>query len=191
MYLIFDTETTGVPKNYKGDLKDSDNWPRVIQLAYALFDENGNCILKAVDLIRPDNWIIPNEKFWIDNGFSTQHNLKNGIPFVESASGFISALSMCNYLISHNMQFDYPIMIAEFYRYGLKSKNKPNRICTMTSTTSFCQLPGKRGFKWPKLEELHIKLFKTGFDGAHDAMNDVLACARCFFEAKKRGIITL
>ena len=32
MYLIFDTETTGLPKNWKAPLTDFDNWPRMVQL---------------------------------------------------------------------------------------------------------------------------------------------------------------
>ena len=27
MYLIFDTETTGLPKNFKAPITDTDNWP--------------------------------------------------------------------------------------------------------------------------------------------------------------------
>ncbi len=36
MYLIFDTETTGLPKNYNAPLTDADNWPRLVQLAQSL-----------------------------------------------------------------------------------------------------------------------------------------------------------
>jgi DNA polymerase III epsilon subunit-like protein len=59
----------------------------------------------------------------------------------------------------------------------------------MQESTAFCKIPGPYGYKWPKLMELHQKLFNEGFDGAHDAMNDVLACGRSFFELQRLGVI--
>ena len=44
MYLFFDTETTGLPKNYKAPASDLNNWPRLVQLAYHLYDNDGNKI---------------------------------------------------------------------------------------------------------------------------------------------------
>jgi DNA polymerase III epsilon subunit-like protein len=61
----------------------------------------------------------------------------------------------------------------------------------MRSSTSFCRIPGgPRGYKWPKLQELHQALFSVEFDAAHDAVADVRACAKCFFELKRRGVIS-
>ena len=54
----------------------------------------------------------------------------------------------------------------------------------MLNTTKLCKIPGKYGYKWPTLSELHMFLFGNGFEGAHDALNDVLACAACYFELK-------
>lgn len=61
----------------------------------------------------------------------------------------------------------------------------------MESSTNFCAIPSNWGLKWPTLTELHTKLFKEGFDGAHDALDDVKACARSFFELTKMGVIKL
>ena len=44
MYLFFDTETTGLPKNWKVPATDLNNWPRMIQLAYLIYDRKGNKI---------------------------------------------------------------------------------------------------------------------------------------------------
>jgi DNA polymerase III subunit alpha len=44
MYLIFDTETTGLPQNYSAPLTDFDNWPRCVQLAWQVHDETGKLI---------------------------------------------------------------------------------------------------------------------------------------------------
>ncbi|MCX6741278.1 MAG: hypothetical protein NTY61_02675, partial [Candidatus Parcubacteria bacterium] len=39
-YLFFDTETTGLPKNWKAPIEDLDNWPRIVQIAWAIY-KNG------------------------------------------------------------------------------------------------------------------------------------------------------
>lgn len=57
------------------------------------------------------------------------------------------------------------------------------------SVVNYCALPGSQGYKWPKLIELHEKLFGETFVDAHDARVDVKACARCFFELKKRNVL--
>ena len=44
MYLIFDTETTGLPQNFNAPLSDSENWPRMVQIAWQMHDENGELI---------------------------------------------------------------------------------------------------------------------------------------------------
>ena len=42
MFLVYDTETTGLPGNYKAPLTDSENWPRLVQLAWQLHDADGH-----------------------------------------------------------------------------------------------------------------------------------------------------
>jgi len=56
-------------------------------------------------------------------------------------------------------------------------------------STNYCGILGEYGVKWPKLRELHIKLFGTEFDGAHDASADIAATKKCFFELKRIGIL--
>lgn len=191
MYLFFDTETTGTPKNYKAPATDLNNWPRVIQLAWVFYDTEEKQIASSCLLIRPRGWEIPKEKFWIDNGFSTEKSLAEGVRIETALDGFINAVNSANLLIAHNLQFDLPIMQAEMIRAGMAAQNKPKRFCTMQASTNICKLPGQYGFKWPKLEELHKYLFGESFDGAHDALEDVRATARCFFEMKRKGLISL
>jgi DNA polymerase-3 subunit epsilon len=190
MYTVFDCETTGLPLSNKAKITDLNNWPRVIQLAWAFFDKNGDLLESKVDLIKPDGWKIPTEKFWIDNGFSQKYSEDNGIPLIKSLEAFKEKLEISECLIAHNMAFDYNVVGAEFLRLGLTSNNKPKKICTKDSSVGFCKLPSLRGgYKWPKLEELHKKLFNCGFEGAHDALVDVEACGRCFFELRRLGVI--
>lgn len=61
----------------------------------------------------------------------------------------------------------------------------------MLASTEFCQIPGnyRNNYKWPRLEELYMKLFKTRLKHAHDALEDVYACANCFFELKRLEVV--
>ena len=111
---------------------------------------------------------------------------KRGVPIKQALDEFIEQIELCSAMIAHNLDFDYPVLGAEMIRAGVFAANKPRKICTMKTTTYLCKLPGYRGYKWPKLEELHHHLFGTGFDGAHDALNDVRATARCFFMIKSQ-----
>lgn len=191
MYLFFDTETTGLPRNYNGKISDLDNWPRVIQLAWAYYDERGVFQNSRCDLIKPDGWEMPKEKFWTDNGYSQEKSLAEGIPIKHALVLFNNCLYNTKYLIAHNMQFDHGVLGSEYVRAGLSSKNKPVKLCTKELSTQFCEIPSRNGigFKWPSLTELHNKLFGSSFDGAHDALNDVMACSKCFFELQKLEVI--
>ncbi len=71
MYLIFDTETTGLPKNWRAPISDTNNWPRCVQIAWQLHDELGNLIESNSYLIKPDGYDIPYESEKI-HGISTQ-----------------------------------------------------------------------------------------------------------------------
>ncbi len=53
MYLFFDTETTGLPRNYKAPVSDSNNWPRMVQIAWRLMDEKGGEIDSQDFIIKP------------------------------------------------------------------------------------------------------------------------------------------
>lgn len=189
MYLFFDTETNGKAKNFKAPVTDLENWPRITQLGWQMYNDEGELVEEKSILIKPDNWTIPVEKFFIDNNMSTERCEEFGIPLEDALKQLIASLEKSQYLIAHNMEFDINVLGAEFLRKGMKSENKVNKFCTMKATTNICKLPGARGYKWPTLTELHTFLFNEGFAGAHDALDDVKACAKSFFELKKRGLI--
>lgn len=190
MYLFFDTETNGLPKNFRGDFKDVDNWPRVIQLAFVMADDDLNEVESFCELIRPDGWTIPEEKFWIENGYSTAENLLKGVPAEYALNRFVEAVEKCQTMVAHNVAFDTPVLSAEMLRYGIKANARPNKLCTMKASTNFCAIPTARGgYKWPKLEELHQQLFGEKFDNAHDALADVRATLRCFRELRSLGVM--
>lgn len=186
MYLFFDTETTGLPKKWGEKMQNVDNWPRVIQLAFILTDNNFNIINEYCELIKPDGWEIPSQKFWIDNGYSTEENMKKGVKIEDALKAFIIDLESSEYLLAHNIAFDHPVLGAEMIRKNISTKSRPEKICTMKSTTGFMNLPR---MKWPKLEELHERLFNCNFDNAHDALADVKATIRCFKYLKENELI--
>ena len=61
MYVFFDTETTGLPRNWKAPVTDLDNWPRLVQLAWLVFDKDGNELAFADHIVRPDGFTIPKD----------------------------------------------------------------------------------------------------------------------------------
>lgn len=193
MYLIFDTETTGLPKRWDAPITDSDNWPRAIQIAWQLHDEMGNLIENEDFLIRPDGFNIPYDAEKI-HGISTELAQEEGISLEEGLARFKTALSKTKFVVGQNVGFDINIMGAEFFREGVESNLTELPVldtCTET-TAQLCQIPGGRGgkFKLPTLTELHEHLFKQPFAEAHNATADVEATTRCFLELIRLRVFT-
>jgi DNA polymerase III subunit alpha len=185
MFLIFDTETTGLPRDKKAPLTDFENWPRAVQIAWQLHDEEGKLIEAANHLIKPDGFTIPFNAAKV-HGIDTAFAEKNGLPLKEVLELFNTALAAAKVIVGHNIDFDYSIMGAEFLRMQMDSPllKIPQVDTCSEKTASYCQLPGGRGgkFKLPTLEELHQKLFSESFGDAHNASADVEATARIFLE---------
>lgn len=189
LYIFFDTETTGVPKNYQAPSSDTDNWPRLVQLGWILTNENGKALNSGNLIIRPEGFTIPEEASRVHR-ISTEQALREGISLQKAIEAFIHNLNLATYVVGHNIDFDKKVVGAEMIRLGLKDiLDKKSTICTMLSTIDFCKIPGNWGYKWPKLQELYVKLFGHKFDNAHDAASDIEATKECFFELRKRGIV--
>jgi len=190
MYLFFDTETTGLPKNYQAPLDDFSNWPRIVQISWSLYDSEGNHWESQNYIIKPDGFVIPEEASKIHR-ISQDRALKEGVDLAIALNHFVNAVSGADYLVAHNIDFDEKIVGSELLRLNLANNIQgANKICTMKGSAQFCKIPSLRGgYKWPNLTELYQCLFKTDFPDAHDAVFDVKACAECFFELKRRGAI--
>jgi len=191
-YLFFDTETTGVPRNYKAPITDLENWPRLVQIAWVVFNENGEkdggLFTECNYLIKPEGFTIPDQATAV-HGITTEKAISEGHSLVSVLAIFHHQLGLCEKVAGHNVMFDINVVGAEFLRSKLPAPNiAPLRIVdTMLRTTQLCRLPGPYGFKWPTLTELHQFVFGEPFEGAHDALADITATARCFFELRKRG----
>ncbi|MCK4919753.1 MAG: DNA polymerase III subunit alpha [Bacteroidales bacterium] len=190
-FLIFDTETTGLPKNYNAPIEDLDNWPRLVQLAWELHDKEGKLISAKNHIVKPEGFTIPfgAEKV---HGISTQKALDDGKELKKVMEEFSEDLKNSILAVGHNIEFDLNILAAEYLRLNLENPLKTTRkLCTKIESTEFCQLPGGRGgsYKWPTLFELHSALFSEEFEDAHNASADVAATARCFLEMFRLKIL--
>jgi DNA polymerase-3 subunit alpha len=184
MYLIFDTETTGIPRNKTAPLTDFDNWPRLVQIAWQLHDGKGRLISAKNLLVKPDGFDIPYKAEQI-HGISTKRAMAEGHDLIVVLQSFLEDLAKTNVIVGHNIEFDINIIGAEFLRKGFIIDDflSLSKVDTGLVSIDFCKLSGGPGgkYKFPKLNELHEKLFSKGFDDAHDAAYDVAATARCFF----------
>jgi DNA polymerase-3 subunit epsilon len=189
MYLIFDTETSDLPRRWDAPATDTKNWPRLVQLCWVVCESDVDPVDAQSRLIRPEGFRIVRSATEI-HGITTQYAEEHGVPLRPVLDEFVAALKEAHEIVAHNIGFDARVMGAELIRAGLPDllADKPQR-CTMKESTDFCKLPGKYGFKWPSLTELHEILFDEPVVGAHDATADCLACMRCFFELQRRGAI--
>lgn len=187
MYLFFDTETTGVPKNYKAPASEINNWPRLVQIAWLLVDADGVETKSAEYIIKPNGFSISAEASKI-HGITNEIARQTGTVLPTVLAELRADMAAVDLLIAHNIQFDEKIVGAEFLRDNQSDPiAQKTRACTMLASTHFCQIPGPYGFKWPKLQELYTKLFQEDFANAHNALADVRACAKCYFELKRLG----
>ncbi|MBN2668065.1 MAG: DNA polymerase III subunit alpha [Bacteroidales bacterium] len=193
MYLIYDTETTGLPKDWNAPLTDSDNWPRMVQISWQIHDVLGQLIEVKNYIVKPEDYEIPYAVVKI-HGITTERALKQGADLEFVLAEFNKALEKCQFVVGHNISFDNNIVGAEFIRKNILNDLQEKPILdTKDDGTDFCKLPGGRGggYKYPKLGELHEKLFGNQFAEAHNAAADVEATARCFLEMIRLDVIKI
>ena len=102
MFLVFDTETTGLPKQYNAPLTDFDNWPRLVQLAWQLHDDKGKLVENHNLLVKPEGFIIPIDAQMV-HGISTEHATKYGLPLQEVLDTFLQSAEKAKYFVGHNI----------------------------------------------------------------------------------------
>jgi DNA polymerase III subunit epsilon len=187
--LFFDTETSGLPRSHQAPVSDLANWPRIVQIAWLLTDQKGTTHQAVEAIIHPEGFSIPADAARV-HGITTARAIAEGQPLPQVLNQFLEALRQADTLSAHNLAFDEKVLGAELLRCGLPNPLPSlRRHCTMEASTALCQLPGRYGYKWPRLDELHSHLFGRGMDAAHNALVDVEACARCYFELRQRGVI--
>lgn len=182
MTLYLDTETQGLPDMNK---RASDPCqPHLVQFAAIVTNDAGEIMDEHNVIIRPDGWEIPTDVSAI-HGITTERAMADGLPESMVAKLALGLIKEASLVVAHNLQFDKFLMRIALRRHGLLTdemdawwKVLPS-FCTMKATTNLCAIHGKRGgFKWPKLIEAYRHAFGEDFNGQHDALADVKACAR-------------
>lgn len=193
--LTFDCETTGLPpKGAKWDV-DFAEFPNIVQLAWAVNEQERSYIIK------PEGWEIPEASIEV-HGITAERANADGVPFADIIDEFLDDCKKARLLVGHNIYFDTSIVKAMILRimgreyYDAKAEDalfKGKRIDTMMKTIKFVGALYQNGRpgKFPKLEELFAKLFPGETFPAHDALQDVKALRRCVPELVKLGIIEL
>lgn len=190
-YLFFDTETTGLPYDDSISAEvDHRNWPRLIQLSWIMTDGKGVTTKEMNKIVYPEGFSIPSDATEI-HGITTDFACYWGERLERVLHVFNKSLRKADYIICHNAWFDINVVYGEMIRKNIKTPLLDKKsYCTMQSGTDLCAIGWRIfGYKWPTLQELHTHLFKRGFTGAHDAMTDVRALVRCFWEMRKNGKI--
>lgn len=181
MILVFDTETTGLA-NF--DKPSTDNCqPRIVQLGAILYDDGWVPRIEINAIVRPVGMDIPIAASNI-HGITTAIATDSGVDEPTVLNLFHAMASKANVVVAHNINFDRLVIerawaanhISPYFGFTQKC------YCTMQATTQLCKLPAKwgKGYKWPKLQEAYRHAFQEDFEGAHDAMSDVRACARLY-----------
>ena len=190
MFLIFDTETTGLPANYKAPLTNFENWPRLVQLAWQCHDLNGKFLFAKNYVVKPDGFVIPDYVARKVHHITTEKALEIGEDLKMVLSEFAADVQKATLVVGHNISFDLSIVGCEFLRCGMENVlESAKKLCTKEASTNFCGIMEKGRIKWPNLTELHQKLFGTPFEDAHNAAGDVVATTRCFLELVRVGAI--
>lgn len=193
--LVFDTETTGLP--LWSERSSHPDQPHIVQLA-ALLTRGADDVTGSMNVIvRPSGYTVMPQKAFETHGISFERAMDEGIPLVDALDEFNALMAQTDELVAHNISFDVRMMRIEFLRSGKEParENLP-KFCTMTAATRLVNLPPTdrmraAGFIKPKpasLAECIRHFFGEDLDGAHDAMVDVLACARVYWHLKSLGL---
>lgn len=206
-FLVFDTETTGLPQSKYISPDTLHLWPHIVQFSYIIYDSLLNDIVESKNYIikLPDNFIISEESSKI-HGITNEISSKLGVEINGVINEFFYFLRTVDMLIGHNIDFDINMIKIELlriinsklaptdqlklYKYDLHYlMNYKNICCTLKDSIQYCNIQlidkfGKPYLKYPKLTELHEKLFNKSPNNLHNSFNDILVTLRCFMKLK-------
>jgi len=172
--LVFDTETTGLPKTRENALKGPNNWPHLVSIAWIVL-ENDTILKTQYHIVKPE-WDIPEESVAI-HGITKMIALSKGKQLSEIMKLFMEEEH--DMLVAHNMNFDINV-VTNAIVWDLKQPQPifKNTFCTMEASRIMCNIPfgnGRPGYKSPKLSELYeftMNLMPVPTD-LHNALYDV------------------
>jgi DNA polymerase III epsilon subunit-like protein len=206
LILVFDTETTGLPKSKVINKDVLHLWPYIVQFSYIIFDTEFKTLVKMKDfIIRVPDFITISEEVSKIHGITNDISLTKGVNIVDVLNEFFADLSIVDYIVGHNVSFDLNMIRAELNRLIVNASNveqvsefqthltiintSKNIYCTMKESIDLCAIQTKDKFgrsynKFPKLIELYQKLFNITPNNLHNSLNDVIVCLRCFMKLK-------
>lgn len=176
MYVILDTETTGLPKNYDSPL----TWPRIVQIAWQCYNTLGELVEFKNFFVKPEGFDIPFNSTKI-HGITTKKAKSEGEDLFFVLNCLEQALENSKFVIGHNIEFDINVIYCEFFRKNIKTS-----IFKKILIDTNCAIRNK----WPTLKELYEKLFRKELSLTHNAIHDVTATSKCFFELIRIGVIS-
>ncbi len=186
--LIFDTETSGLPKKGCKDSINTDLWPYILQLAYILYDTDKNQIIKKYNtFIKISDSVIIDENSIKIHNITREICLEKGESISNVLSDFNKVLVKCDLIVGHNLQFDKTLIMAEMIRNKINYNFNKAEYCTMKNSVNLCKLQGKyyrseNNYKYPKLTELVEYLFSETPKNLHDAFTDVKYTLKCYLK---------
>ena len=190
--LVFDVETTGLPMRESLYKRIPDprkyelyNEARIVELAYKMYDEN-NALVKAVSvLIKPEFTIQNTHIHGITQKMATDFGTRIDLVLAH----FIIDMDQVDCIVSHNMEFDKNIVLAEMWRI-VAGDNVQNinflDIAALVNKKAVCTMKwGQKKLdylKYPKLVDLYRTLCGSSWKQDHRALDDVDKCAQCYFK---------
>ena len=186
MILFFDTETTGFYNNKLAN--DDPLQPYIVQLGAVLDNEKGRTVAQLdVILQLPAGITIPEAASNV-HGIYLADTRTCGVSAISAIAIFNNLASRAKMLVAHNLEFDYNLLLTAFARAGGSPTFRPEKFCTMKASTDVLKLPAKWGYKWPKLIEAYKALVDAdGFEDAHSALADAMACRAVYYALRARG----
>ena len=207
--LVFDTETTGLPSSKFINPDALNLWPHIVQFSYVMYDTELNDIVKTSDtIVKVKEDIIISEESTKIHGITNDISKRNGSHIVLILKNFFDNFRNSDLLVGHNISFDINMVKVELlrliyecnlnisedeiksYKYDLHFlTNYKNIFCTLQGSVELCNIKsinkfGKEYIKFPKLLELHQKLFESTPNNLHNSFNDILVTLRCYMKLK-------
>jgi len=182
----FDTETSGLFDFKKGI--DDPSQPHIVSISAVLYDKNENLIDEVDVIVRPDGYEIDNTSKAVElHGITHEIAMEKGIPILEALAKVDALAQRAEFVVAHNISFDMAMVNREAIPRNIEMKLRTlPRLCTLKGSTNIVCIPSPRGYKWPKLSELHTYLFGEPHKNQHSSLSDIRATMRCYFELIRR-----
>ena len=212
--FVFDTETTGLPDGSPNGwgsywsyfMNEKYDNSRIISIAWSAIhnfnqdhqDQIDNSINNVQHYLRyPEGFTEINNSHI--HGIKYEDTINNGLLLNDllEKKGLCVDILKADYIVAHNIGFDYHVLMNELYRLGTEHAkacmlhlstlySKKRCICTGEISTEICKMEFNKvssykgnkkakSFKMPKLSELYVYYYGKEFENQHSADGDVKA----------------